>query len=97
MLYDETTGTLLCGDLFTAMGECDALTTDDIVEPALAAEEAFRATALTPTTAPTIHALAELKPTTIGLMHGPSFRGDGAKALTALAEGYDRMFEAANN
>jgi flavorubredoxin len=96
VLYDETTGTLLCGDLFTAMGECDALTTVDIVGPAFAAEEAFGATALTPMTAPTIHALAELRPTTIGLMHGPSFRGDGAAALTRLADGYNRMFEAAN-
>jgi flavorubredoxin len=97
VLYDETTGTLLCGDLFTAMGECDALTTDDIVEPALAAEEAFHATALTPMTAPTIRALAEVRPTTLGLMHGPSFTGDGGKALTVLAEGYDRMFDAASN
>ena len=38
MLYEETTGTLLCGDLFTQVGAGPAVTTDDVVEPALAAE-----------------------------------------------------------
>jgi flavorubredoxin len=97
VLYDETTGTLLCGDLFTAMGDCDALTTDDVVEPAVAAEQAFGASALTPMTAPTIRALAELRPTTLGLMHGPSFRGDGAAALSELADAYAGMFDAARS
>ena len=35
LLFEETTGTLLCGDLFTATGKSPALTEDDIVEPAL--------------------------------------------------------------
>ena len=48
------------GDLFTAMGECPAITDADIVGPALAAEEMFHATALTPATAPTIRRLADL-------------------------------------
>ena len=42
VLYEETTGTLLCGDLFTHLGGGPALTTDDIVEPAMAAEAMFR-------------------------------------------------------
>jgi flavorubredoxin len=87
--YEETTGTLLCGDLFTAMGDSPALTDNDIVEPALVAEDQFRGTALTPNTAPTIRRLADLAPATIGLMHGPSFNGDGTKALLALADGYE--------
>ena len=33
---------------------------------------------------------ADLKPTTLALMHGPSFSGDGAAALRALADDYDR-------
>ena len=32
VLYDETTGTLLCGDLFTQLGDGPAVTTDDIVD-----------------------------------------------------------------
>jgi len=42
----------------------------------------------TPMAAPTLRRLAALKPTTIALMHGPTFKGDGAKALEGLAEHY---------
>ena len=38
----------------------------------------------------TIRGLAELSPRTLALMHGPSFSGDGAAALRALADDYDR-------
>src|SRR5258706_571522 len=38
VLYEETTGTLLCGDLFTSLGNGPALTAGDIVEPAMEAE-----------------------------------------------------------
>ncbi len=34
--------------------------------------------------------LAALSLRTLALMHGPSFRGDGAAALRALADDYDR-------
>jgi len=47
---------------------------------------------VTKLTEPTLRRLAGLKPTTIALMHGPSFKGDGAAALTALADHYrDRL------
>jgi flavorubredoxin len=88
VLYDQTTGTLLTGDLFTHLGDGPALTTDDILEPAEQAEDIFGATALTPNTAPTIRRLAELAPTTLALMHGSSYQGDGAAALHALADAY---------
>jgi hypothetical protein len=38
----------------------------------------------------TIRGLAALAPGTLGLMHGPAFTGDGAAALIALADDYDR-------
>jgi hypothetical protein len=38
----------------------------------------------------TIRGLARLAPRTLALMHGPSFSGDGAAALCALADDYDR-------
>jgi flavorubredoxin len=47
LLYEETTGTLLCGDLFTALGQSPALTEQEITGPALQAEDLFRATCLT--------------------------------------------------
>jgi flavorubredoxin len=91
VLFEETTGTLLCGDLFTAVGQAPALTTDDIVEPALAAEAMFHATCLAPHTAATLRGLGDLRPTTLGLMHGSSFQGDGGKALYDLAAAYEAM------
>jgi hypothetical protein len=38
----------------------------------------------------TIRALAKFAPRTLALMHGPTFNGDGAAALHALADTYDR-------
>ena len=90
LLYEETTGTLLCGDLFTHVGNGPAVTSTDIVGPAAAAEDAFRATCLTPSTASTIRRLAALSPRTLALMHGSSFAGDCAGALAALADDYAR-------
>jgi hypothetical protein len=42
----------------------------------------------------TIRRLATLAPRTLALMHGPSFAGDGAAALNALANDYDRRVSA---
>jgi flavorubredoxin len=91
VLFEETTGTLLCGDLFSQVGACPALTADDIVAPALVAEELFHATALAPNTTSTLRSLGDLAPTTLALMHGPSFQGDGKRALYDLAAAYDSM------
>jgi flavorubredoxin len=90
VLYEETTGTLLCGDLFTQLGNGPALTEDDIVGPAVAGEDLFAYSSLNPGMGATIRRLAQLSPRTLALMHGPSFRGDGASALHALADDYDR-------
>ena len=94
LIYEETTGTLFCGDLFSHVGAVPALTGNDVVGPAAAAEDIFGATCLTARTAPTIRRLAELAPTTLGIMHGSSYAGNGAAALEALAEDYERRFQA---
>ncbi len=88
VVYEETTGTLLCGDLLTHLGDGPAVIGGDIVGPAVAAEDMFHATSLGPVTAPTIRKLAALKPRTLGVMHGSSFDGDCAGALGALADHY---------
>lgn len=95
LLYEETTGTLFCGDLFTHLGQGPALVENDIVGPASAAEDAFHATCLTPATGPTIRALADLQPRTLALMHGSSFSGDCVQALHALADDYDSRLASA--
>jgi flavorubredoxin len=95
VLFEESTRTLFCGDLFTHFGNESALTSKDIVGPAKEAEAAFKATCLTPTTGKTIRSLAELKPGVLGVMHGASFEGDCAAALESLASVYDEMHAAA--
>ena len=93
VLFEETTGTLLCGDLLSQLGGRDtALTTDDLVEPALAAEAMFRSSSMAPDTAEVMRRLGDLSPTTLAVMHGRSFSGDGAKALYDLADGYERQY-----
>ena len=92
VLYEESTGTLLCGDLFTHLGNGPALTTDDIVEPAMQAEAMFRSTSLAPDTADVMRRLGDLAPNTLALMHGSSFSGDGAKALNDLAAAYETQY-----
>ncbi len=94
-LYEETTGTLLCGDLFTHLGDGPAITDGDILDAAALAEDVFGATCLTPNTAPTIRRLADLEPRTLAIMHGSSYRGDCAKALAALADDYERRLASA--
>jgi flavorubredoxin len=89
--FDETTSTLLAGDLLTHTGQCPALTESDCVAPALEAESLFHATGLTTNLAPTLEQLAQLTPTTLALMHGASFAGDGAGQLRGLADGYAAM------
>jgi flavorubredoxin len=97
VLYEETTNTLLCGDLFTQLGSGPAITTEDIVGAAGEAEDVFEASCLTPNTAPTIRRLAELDPTTLAVMHGSCYSGDGSAALLALADDYDRRLSAARS
>jgi flavorubredoxin len=89
--FDETTSTLLAGDLLTHVGKCPALTESDCVAPALAAEEVFQATGLTTNLGPVLEQLAALNPTTLAIMHGSAFIGDGAGQLRALADGYAAM------
>jgi len=95
LIFEETTSTLLCGDLFTQTGDRPALTTDDIVGPAVEAEDMFQYSSLHPAMGATIRKLAELSPRTLALMHGPAFNGDTAGALRALADDYDRRVQRA--
>lgn len=90
VLFDSSTSTLFCGDLLSQLGDGPAIVQDgDIVGAALAAEDMFGATGLTPDTAPTIRRLAELEPRTLAIMHGPSYAGDCVGALHELADAYD--------
>ncbi len=88
VLYEETTNTLLCGDLFTQMGDGPAVRDDSPMEATVAAEDAFHYSSLAPSTVSTVQRLAALEPTTLALMHGPAHRGDGGGWLRDLAAAY---------
>lgn len=91
VLYDATTKTLFCGDLFTAYGEFEATTTSDIVGPAVRAEDEMPGSlSLHPTSGATIRRLAELDVDTLAPMHAPAFTGDCRQALLDLADDFDR-------
>ena len=95
LIYEEVTGTLFSGDLFTHIGDGPPLTQESIVEPAARTEEVFNSTSLTPQTASTIRRLASLKPRTIAVMHGACFRGDCSSELNGLAAYYESRLKAA--
>jgi flavorubredoxin len=88
VLHEETTNTLLCGDIGEHPGVGPAVTDGDIVGPAIEGEELFLASSLTPALAPTIRKLAELEPATMAIMHGSSYSGDCAGTMNALADFY---------
>jgi flavorubredoxin len=87
LMMETSTRTFLCGDLFTQGGAGEVpLTESDILEPS----EAFRGPmdyySHAPETARILERLAHERPTTLAVMHGSAFRGDGATLLRALAE-----------
>ena len=96
VLFDETTGTLLCGDLFTRFGDYAATTDDDIVQPAIESDRSddYGSWALAPTSGTMLRRLADLPITTLAPMHGSAFTGDGSAALRALATVVDERIEA---
>jgi flavorubredoxin len=87
-MFESSTRTLLCGDLFTHGGaDVPPLTEQDVLGPA----EAMRA-AMPASVAIEVHAreilnkLASTEPRTLALMHGSSYSGDGAQLLRALGD-----------
>jgi flavorubredoxin len=93
VIYEEETSTLFCGDLFAHGGNGPALTSEDILAPAIATQSA--AVALGPGIAPIIRGLSKLAPKTLAVMHGSSFRGDAAQPLVGLANHYATCLQAA--
>ena len=91
VLYEEQTGTLLCGDLGTQLGNHEPVA-DDVVEAAIEAEQVFHASSLSAAVPATLRRLAALQPRTLAIMHGSSYTGDGAAVLQQLAGAYEQTF-----
>ena len=91
MLFESTTRTLLCSDLFTEGGaEHPPVTEDDILEPS----ERFRAPmdyySHTKDGRQILTRLAQTRPALLARMHGSAWRGNGAAMLMALADALAR-------
>lgn len=84
-LFERTSCTLFCGDLFTQPGTGAApLTSSDILGPSEAFRGKFDYFSHTRNLDALIDRLAALKPGTLGCMHGSAWQGDGAGLLRAL-------------
>ncbi len=92
MFFEQETGTLFCGDLLTQLGNGPAVTSDDILDAAIAAEEAFHQTSLGPAVPETFRRLAALRPQRLAIMHGSSYDGDCAALLEAMAAAFEDHF-----
>lgn len=87
LLFEESTATLFCGDLFTQGGaEHPPLTEDDILGPSEAFRQRMDYFSHTANAAGMLERLAATRPTTLACMHGSAWRGDGAALLRALAK-----------
>jgi flavorubredoxin len=92
LLFEETQGTLLCSDLFHQNGDVEPSTSADVVgrfkQTLVEYQQGPLANYMpyTPYTESTLQRLAALKPKTLAAMHGSTFVGDGAKALTDVAQ-----------
>ena len=85
LLMEQSTGTLLCGDLFTQPGsDLPPVTESDILGPS----EAFRLQmdyyAHSPDTRKLLEKLAAEAPRRLACMHGSAWTGDGAALLREL-------------
>ena len=86
-LFEPSTRTLLCGDLFTQPGTGEtALTSGDVLGPSEALRASLDYYAHTPNTRALLERLAKETPTTLACMHGSAWSGDGAALLLALAD-----------
>ncbi len=86
-LSEESTRTLLCGDLFTQGGtDLPALTGADILGPSEAFRRGLDYFSHTRHARPMLERLASTSPGTLACMHGSAWQGDGAGLLRALAD-----------
>ena len=87
LIWETTTRTLFCGDLFTQAGaELPPMTEGDIFGPSEAMRAGMDYFSCPGKAQSTLARLAELGPQTLATMHGSAYRGDGAALLRQLSE-----------
>lgn len=103
VLFEETTKTLFCSDLFHHFGKAEAITTSDLIGPTRQAMKILQQGPLrgympyTRQTEGVLHSLAALKPETMAVMHGSSYRGQCDELLTTLAGVIKEEFDTVNS
>lgn len=86
LMFERTTGTLFCGDLFTQPGAgMDPITEADIFGPSEEMRRKMSYFSCGPDAPALIEKLASRAPRVLATMHGSSWRGDGAALLRRLA------------
>ena len=84
-VFEESTKTLLCGDLFTQPGSGMAATTEgDILSPSEAMRKGMDYFSHAANTSALLQKLAATNPRLLACMHGSAWLGDGAKLLREL-------------
>jgi flavorubredoxin len=85
-LLEETTATLLCGDLFTQPGaEHPPVTGGDILGPSEVMRKGMDYFSHSTATGALLEKLAATAPRTLACMHGSAWEGDAARLLRELA------------
>ena len=85
-LFEETTRTLFCGDLFTQGGSQHEPLGDDILETSEQMRVNMDYFAHGGNTRPVLERLASLEPQILACMHGSAYQGDGGAILRELAD-----------
>ena len=89
-LFETSTKTLFCGDLFTQGGHAhEPLTTQDILETSEAMRSGLDYFSQTRQVRELTEKLAATSPRVLACMHGAAWQGDGATLLLQLAERLD--------
>lgn len=98
LMFEESSGILLCSDLFHQAGQVEPITESDVVGRSAQAMREYQAGILadyapyTHYTESSFRKLADLRPATLAIMHGSAFRGDGRQALLDLAVEFKNVF-----
>jgi flavorubredoxin len=102
LLFEETTKTLFCSDLFHQNGDVEPLTSSDVIDRCRQTLIEYQQSPLanyipyTNQTEKILQSLAALQPQTLATMHGSTFSGDGEKAILDLAKVFKECFETQN-
>ena len=98
VLFEETERTLLCSDLFHQSGDVEPITESDVVSRSRMAMHNYQGGILaeyvpyTCLTSKNLQKLADLRPKTLAIMHGSSFKGNCVNALVDLDQAFRQVF-----